>query len=347
MEADERFYKRISEGYRMEKPPLAPSCVYDIMLECWAQEPTERPSFSALVDRIGDMMEEGLRDHYVDLNAPYMRINQEYIMSGQTDYLLTMGKTEYNPTSQRNSPERKYQNVPDPEELDSSGYLMPNPPPLSPTSPLALQQPPTTAPQYKNIDTTAVIHHPRLEAHNDGYRFLNVIKSPEQPPGEQLELQQNNALTLQIEYSPPDIKDVYGLRDSYSPDRTSTDEDDSHINLKVGDNGIKGVDNMNYVPNHLLFNKPPGIMTNGLQTEPQSKLTNGGASTETSSSRRQKRQKNDSGLGSIDSTHFDNHHNPKYSNHNEDLETHQCADYGGSGQGSNGYVSHQNITSFS
>jgi len=96
MEADERFYTMLREGYRMEKPTLAPSSLYDLMLDCWTHEPTERPKFPDLVSRIGGLMEEGLRQHYVDLNVPYDLINKE---------------------------SHTYQNIQPP--IDNGGYLVP------------------------------------------------------------------------------------------------------------------------------------------------------------------------------------------------------------------------------
>ena len=39
----------VSEGgYRMPCPPNCPPKLYDIMLDCWSQEPDNRPSFNTL-----------------------------------------------------------------------------------------------------------------------------------------------------------------------------------------------------------------------------------------------------------------------------------------------------------
>ncbi|ODM98276.1 Platelet-derived growth factor receptor alpha [Orchesella cincta] len=305
MDADEKFYKRISEGYRMEKPALAPSCVYDIMLECWAQEPTERPSFSTLVDRIGDMMEEGLRNHYVDLNQTYMRINQTE-RAGQPDYLLQMSRSEFASNSARPTPDRRYQNVPTAEEVDSSGYLRPiHSQNLSQSSP--------SSPLYQNVQQQTLEPNCSLLANNSGYMFVKVPVDthPNYELGTQGEMCQ--PITVQINYS-PDIKDVYGLRDSSpSPDRHSLSDNNMEGVLDevtcgavvYPDDEIRGVDNMNYVPSFTFAKMhPQNLVPNGLEDT----KVNGDVNQSSSNDRRQRRQKNDSGLGSIDSNQFDSHH---------------------------------------
>jgi len=345
MDADEKFYKRISEGYRMEKPALAPSCVYDIMLECWSQEPTERPSFSTLVDRIGDMMEEGLRNHYVDLNATYMKINQSDLANGP-DYLLQMSRSEFASNSARPTPDRRYQNVPTAEEVDSSGYL-------KPIHSHNLSQSPPASPLYQNVQQQTIEPSCSMLANNSGYMFVKVPVENHPNYDTNLEPQEGVSqptCTLQIEYS-PDIKDLYGLReDSTSPDRNSLSDNNmegaidetTFQTVAFPNDEIRGVDNMNYVPNHLLFPKmpPQKSVPNGLE---DSKVNGNGVNPNCSnSSRRQKRQKNDSGLGSIDSNQFDSHHHKNISNDNPT----QCSDFGQLHE-PNGYVSHQKISSFS
>ena len=42
---------KIEEGYRMPKPstdPLCPDSIYDIMMECWRKEYSDRPTFAYL-----------------------------------------------------------------------------------------------------------------------------------------------------------------------------------------------------------------------------------------------------------------------------------------------------------
>ncbi len=65
------FYDMLLNGYRMEKPGNCPMVIYRTMLECWAAEPSQRPLFNALMDRLGDLLEDGERDHYLDLSKRF------------------------------------------------------------------------------------------------------------------------------------------------------------------------------------------------------------------------------------------------------------------------------------
>jgi fyn-related kinase len=39
---------QVEHGYRMPCPPGCPQALYDIMLECWAKDENERPTFETL-----------------------------------------------------------------------------------------------------------------------------------------------------------------------------------------------------------------------------------------------------------------------------------------------------------
>lgn len=89
---DESFYKRLKNGYRMDKPDYAPDDVYEVMQSCWQAEPKERPDFSALVTKLGDLLQASVRDYYMSLNEPYMNINQ--LIKNNNDYLSMENKPE-------------------------------------------------------------------------------------------------------------------------------------------------------------------------------------------------------------------------------------------------------------
>lgn len=44
------------EGERLHEPEATPSVMYDLMLRCWAREPSERPSFASLKDSLTSMV---------------------------------------------------------------------------------------------------------------------------------------------------------------------------------------------------------------------------------------------------------------------------------------------------
>jgi serine/threonine protein kinase len=45
----ERLYDLLIEGHRMSCPVACPPSLYEIMVNCWKAEPSDRPTFSELV----------------------------------------------------------------------------------------------------------------------------------------------------------------------------------------------------------------------------------------------------------------------------------------------------------
>ncbi|KAL0113762.1 hypothetical protein PUN28_012704 [Cardiocondyla obscurior] len=126
MEA-EKQYQKLIEGYRMEQPDYAVREVYDIMLQCWKAKPTLRPSFTHLVESIGNLLEESVRSHYISLNTPYMDMNTINLEGGKNDYLTMMSAPDHAVLS---SPTHDYVNSPFSKEGLDSTYLC-----MSPNSP--------------------------------------------------------------------------------------------------------------------------------------------------------------------------------------------------------------------
>ncbi|XP_034545105.1 vascular endothelial growth factor receptor 3 isoform X2 [Notolabrus celidotus] len=72
VQIDEDFCKRLKDGVRMRSPETASPEIYGIMLACWHGEPKERPTFLALVQILGDLLQDNsLPDgkDYVPLNS--------------------------------------------------------------------------------------------------------------------------------------------------------------------------------------------------------------------------------------------------------------------------------------
>ncbi|XP_034249879.1 vascular endothelial growth factor receptor 1 isoform X2 [Thrips palmi] len=117
MPADEHMYKKLEEGYRMEKPPYATDDIYAVMMDCWQARPVLRPSFTELVDTLGSMLEDGVRKHYVDLNEPYVQMNHRWLNeSGHNDYLGMFSSPTYtnvmSPLPVEDDEPQRYQNIP-------------------------------------------------------------------------------------------------------------------------------------------------------------------------------------------------------------------------------------------
>ncbi|GFS73627.1 vascular endothelial growth factor receptor 3 [Nephila pilipes] len=102
IEVDEEFYKKLSAGYRMERPDNCPEDVYHIMQDCWLANPDDRPGFNKISDTLGGLLETGVKQHYIDLNAPYLEMNSKM----QNHNYLNMPENEY-----QSNPTRFYMNA--------------------------------------------------------------------------------------------------------------------------------------------------------------------------------------------------------------------------------------------
>nr|XP_024218987.1 vascular endothelial growth factor receptor 1 isoform X2 [Halyomorpha halys] len=89
----EVFYQKLLQGYRMEKPKYATEDVYNLMLECWKEKPMLRPSFEECAERLGQMLGQNVKQHYLDLNNPYLNLNAQ--LSAESDHLSKMVQPTY------------------------------------------------------------------------------------------------------------------------------------------------------------------------------------------------------------------------------------------------------------
>ncbi|KAG5675894.1 hypothetical protein PVAND_005754 [Polypedilum vanderplanki] len=94
MEANQELFYKLRDGYRMEKPKYATQDLYDIMLNCWNAKPESRPLFNELERKLSSFMMDSVKDHYLDLNEPYMQANTKSYESGVPDYLTQMSIPE-------------------------------------------------------------------------------------------------------------------------------------------------------------------------------------------------------------------------------------------------------------
>ncbi|XP_066474944.1 vascular endothelial growth factor receptor 1 [Tiliqua scincoides] len=72
IQIDEDFFNKLKEGVRMKAPEFATTEIYQIMLDCWQGDPNERPIFSGLVKRLGDLLQANVQQDgkdYVPLNT--------------------------------------------------------------------------------------------------------------------------------------------------------------------------------------------------------------------------------------------------------------------------------------
>ncbi|XP_008324956.1 vascular endothelial growth factor receptor kdr-like isoform X2 [Cynoglossus semilaevis] len=72
VQIDEEFCCRLKDGSRMRAPDYASSEIYQTMLDCWQGEPKERPTFTELVEQLGDLLQASVQQegkHYIPVNT--------------------------------------------------------------------------------------------------------------------------------------------------------------------------------------------------------------------------------------------------------------------------------------
>ncbi|XP_068571109.1 vascular endothelial growth factor receptor kdr-like [Cebidichthys violaceus] len=72
VQIDEEFCCRLKEGTRMRAPEYSSSEIYQTMLDCWQGEPQERPTFTELVEQLGDLLQASVQQegkHYIPINT--------------------------------------------------------------------------------------------------------------------------------------------------------------------------------------------------------------------------------------------------------------------------------------
>ncbi|KAM4748526.1 vascular endothelial growth factor receptor 3 [Rhinophrynus dorsalis] len=71
VQINEEFCQRLKDGTRMRAPEYATTEIYRIMLSCWHGDPKERPTFTDLVEILGDLLQENVQQEgkdYIPLN---------------------------------------------------------------------------------------------------------------------------------------------------------------------------------------------------------------------------------------------------------------------------------------
>ncbi|KAG7465088.1 hypothetical protein MATL_G00172480 [Megalops atlanticus] len=69
---NEEFCCRLKEGTRMRAPEYSSPEIYQTMLDCWQGEPADRPTFTELVERLGDLLQANVQQegkHYIPINT--------------------------------------------------------------------------------------------------------------------------------------------------------------------------------------------------------------------------------------------------------------------------------------
>ena len=108
----------------MEKPEYCPQPIYDMMLHTWDNEPEKRPNFLQLMDDLGDLLEEGETDHYLDLTKNFDASFANNAVENK-DYLAMMSPPDF--TTQTSVSPGDFVTQPSATPADLNGYLEPTP----------------------------------------------------------------------------------------------------------------------------------------------------------------------------------------------------------------------------
>ncbi|XP_056009649.1 vascular endothelial growth factor receptor 1-like isoform X2 [Ostrea edulis] len=74
VEINEKFIGLLQDGYRMEKPRYASDEMYKVLQATWRDDPEDRPTFTQLASIMGDFLEENVKQYYLDLSEPYLKM---------------------------------------------------------------------------------------------------------------------------------------------------------------------------------------------------------------------------------------------------------------------------------
>ncbi|XP_068445331.1 vascular endothelial growth factor receptor kdr-like isoform X2 [Clinocottus analis] len=100
VQIDEEFCCRLKEGTRMRAPEYSSSEIYQTMLDCWHGEPQQRPTFTELVEHLGDLLQASVQQegkHYIPINTALLG------KLGDLSATVLSEETPTRPVSHRNS----------------------------------------------------------------------------------------------------------------------------------------------------------------------------------------------------------------------------------------------------
>nr|XP_027213085.1 vascular endothelial growth factor receptor 1-like [Penaeus vannamei] len=124
VEFDEKFITKLEKGVRLEQPRFSTYEMHCVMNDCWAGNPLDRPSFSDLETRLGEMIGEAERQYYLELNQPYQVDNTD------STFLSQMQSPDYSLKVREGSP-----------TVDHQGYEVPFSPSPCGAVPLPFDKP--------------------------------------------------------------------------------------------------------------------------------------------------------------------------------------------------------------
>ncbi|XP_078115837.1 vascular endothelial growth factor receptor 2 isoform X2 [Sander vitreus] len=129
---DELFCRRLKEGTRMRPPEYATTEIYQTMLDCWLDRPTDRPTFAELVEHLGNLLQASVQQDgkdYIPLTAggeadgspvtpdpriPYSRPQSGEVLEAQLHYdkPLSLGLSQQSERGSRPLSVKMFEDIP-------------------------------------------------------------------------------------------------------------------------------------------------------------------------------------------------------------------------------------------
>ncbi|KFB47610.1 hypothetical protein ZHAS_00015580 [Anopheles sinensis] len=103
---NEEFFKKLRDGYRLEKPKYANEDIYYTLLACWCVNPDRRPTFNYLGQFFNLMLPPELQNHYFSLNDEYLQWNTRTVNTDRLKQELEIIKQRYKSRTQH-EPDRR------------------------------------------------------------------------------------------------------------------------------------------------------------------------------------------------------------------------------------------------
>ena len=85
------------DGERLHQPPACPPDIYQLMLQCWARMPTDRPTFEALKDFLAETVPVIVRAKETFVEEGRLAIeagDKVYIIEGRSEHLMWKGQNQ-------------------------------------------------------------------------------------------------------------------------------------------------------------------------------------------------------------------------------------------------------------
>jgi hypothetical protein len=67
---NDEVFRKVQQGFRLEKPAVCPDPVYTLMIHCWASEPEARPTADTVAKTLASIRKQWTVNSIDDLKVP-------------------------------------------------------------------------------------------------------------------------------------------------------------------------------------------------------------------------------------------------------------------------------------